>query len=55
MSLWKEKFVKEPLLSKNTTRRRESKAKSELGFEDKKGYNGNILSGESDENDFNNN
>ena len=35
MSLWKEKFVKEPLLNKNISRRRESKAKSELAFEDK--------------------
>ena len=35
MSLWKEKFVKEPLLGKNLIKKKELKAKSELGVEDK--------------------
>ena len=55
MNFWKEKFLKESLLIKNPIRRNESKAKSDLGLEDKKWYNGNFLSGESDENDFNKN
>lgn len=54
MSLWKEKFVKEALLSKNSIRRGETKAKSELAFEDKQQYHKNILSEDSDKNDFDN-